>query len=953
MVTETNDDRLAAEQRARMRIDAQLVAAGWIVQDRRGLDLFAGQGVAVREVVMAPGHGRVDYLLYVDRRVVGVVEAKPEGTALSGVEWQSAMYATGLPDDHRRRAHVHDGRLPFVLEASGSETHLTNGLDPQPRARRFAGFPQPRTLARWLRDARLRPQAPTWRARVQTMPPAPVAGLRPAQRVAIAGIEASLAGGRHERSLVQMATGAGKTFTAVSESYRLLSHGGMRRILFLVDRTNLGEQTKGEFESFVTPDDGRKFTELYPTALLTSAGMADSTSVVISTIQRVHAVLQGRTVTEDDDPGTDGYLPDKPVEVPYSAALPPETFDLVIVDECHRSIYGVWRGMLEYFDAHLRGLTATPVKQTFGFFRQNLVSEYTYAESVVDGVNVDFDVYRIQTEITANGATVEAGSTVPVVDRRTRVQRYQQLDDDYTYTGAQLDRAVTTPAQIRLVLETFRDRLKTEIFPGRQEVPKTLVFCKDDAHAEQVVTLAREVFGRGNDFAVKITYSAKQPRELIKAFRTSPVMRIAVTVDMIATGTDIKPLECVLFLRDVRSATYFEQMKGRGARTIDPTTFQAVTPDATAKDRFVVVDAVGVTEHDFVDAAPLQRDPTVPLKRLLERAATLVITPEEVSTLASRLARLDQQLDDEERAELAGLAGRSLRSITRQLLEAVDPDRVTAALSGVPPEGAQAVADDLVEQGVLPLASNADLRERILEIRRTHDLYIDDVSADVLLRAEGVVDPDRARVVVTSWSDYLREHRDEISALQVLYDATPSGRVSYGELRELADRIKRPPYGWTPGLLWNAYESLESSRVRHADRHTVTDLVRLVRFALGREDDLVPYADVVAERYEGWLLQQEQAGAVFAVEQRWWLDRIAETVAESAGVSADDLDAAPFTERGGVDGTVRDLGPGVAELQEYGAVHGGAGDVEHLGQVEGRVLALAPQRHQLGPRGWA
>ena len=427
-----DDARLAAEQRARVRIDEQLTAAGWVVQDRREMNLFAAPGVAVREVVMAPGHGRVDYLLYVDRRIVGVIEAKPEGTPLSGVEWQSAMYATGLPDEHRKRAVVRDGRLPFVLEASGSETHLTNGLDPDPRARRFFGFPQPATLARWLRDAEANPERPTWRAKVRDLPPLAPEGLRPAQITAIAGIERSLAEGRHDRALVQMATGAGKTYTAVSECYRLLKHGGMRRILFLVDRTNLGEQTKGEFEGFVTPDDGRKFPSLYPVDMLTAAGMLESTSVVISTIQRVHAVLHDRTVTADDDPGLDSYQPDAPVEVPYSTKMPPESFDLVIVDECHRSIYGVWRGVLEYFDAHLLGLTATPVKQTFGFFRQNLVSEYTYPQSVVDGVNVDFDVYRISTEITEQGSTVEAGAVVPVMDRRTRVERYKQLDDDLT-----------------------------------------------------------------------------------------------------------------------------------------------------------------------------------------------------------------------------------------------------------------------------------------------------------------------------------------------------------------------------------------------------------------------------------------------------------------------------------------------------------------------------------------
>jgi len=912
-----DDARLAAEQRARVRIDSQLTAAGWCVQDTRELNLFASQGVAVREVVMAPGHGRVDYLLYVDKQVVGVVEAKPEGTSLSGVEWQSAMYATGLPDSHRKRAVVHEGRLPFVFEASGSETHLTNGYDPSPRARRFAGFPQPGALARWVRDAAADPDRPTWRAKVRALPPVPDTG-REAQRTAITGIERSLAEGRHDRSLVQMATGAGKTYTAVTECYRLLKHGGMRRILFLVDRTNLGEQTKGEFEGFVTPDDGRKFTELYPTAMLTAAGMLDSTSVVISTIQRVHAVLSGREVTADDDPQLDTFIPDRPVEVPYTAALPPESFDLVIVDECHRSIYGLWRGVLEYFDAHLLGLTATPVKQTFGFFRQNLVSEYTYAESVVDGVNVDFDVYRIATEVTENGSTVEAGSVIPVMDRRTRVERYQALDEDLVYTGGQLDRAVTSLAQIRLVLETFRDRLPTDIFPGRTEVPKTLVFCKDDAHAEQVVTTAREVFGRGNDFAVKITYNARQPRELIKAFRTSPTMRIAVTVDMIATGTDIKPLECVMFLRDVRSATYFEQMKGRGARTVDPTTFQAVTPDAKTKDRFVIVDAVGVTEHDFVDATPLQRDRSVSLEKLLQKAAALTITEDEVATLASRLARLDQQLTDDERGELAGLAGQSLRSVTRGLVEAVDPDRQAAALGDVPagtPEAAR-VLDALVEKAVEPLAANAPLRERILEIRRSHDLYIDDVGADRLLRAEGVVDPSRARSVVESWKQYVVDHRDEITALQVLYDATPHGRVDYASLRELAERIKRPPYGWTPDLLWTAYESLEVGRVKHSDRHTVTDLIRLVRFAVGREDKLVPYADTVRERYAAWLLSQSQAGASFTDDQRWWLDRIAETIAEQAGVTADDLDKAPFTGRGGVDGALRDLGPQVDEILE-------------------------------------
>ena len=512
-------------------------------------------------------------------------------------------------------------------------------------------------------------------------------------------------------------------------------------MLFLVDRNNLGDQTLREFQNYATPDDGRRFTELYNADKLTGAGMVDSSHVVISTIQRVYAALRGEQVADTDDPNLDSYTPDRPVEVAYNAQMPPEAFDLVIVDEAHRSIYGVWRGVLEYFDAHIVGLTATPVKQTFGFFRQNLVSEYTYPQSVADNVNVDFDVYRIKTQITERGSTIEAGIWVPKLDRRTRRQRYEQLEDDLTYSPTQLDRAVTSIEQIRLVLETFRDRLFTEIFPGRSSVPKTLIFCKDDNHAEEVVRLARQVFGKGNDFAAKITYtSTRDPKQLLQEFRTSPTLRIAVTVDMIATGTDVKPLECVFFLRDVQSASYFEQMKGRGARTISPTDFQAVTPDAETKTRFVLVDAVGVTEHDYVDAAPLERAKSVSLKKLLDKAAALTLTEDEAATLASRLAKLELQLTPAEREELDGIAGEPLKDVVRRLVAAVDPDEQARAVEAAPGEEPEAVRQRLVDDAVRPVAANPTLRQRILDLRATHDQVIDEVSVDVLLDAHGVVD---------------------------------------------------------------------------------------------------------------------------------------------------------------------------------------------------------------------
>lgn len=353
MNADMEQGKLAAEQRARMLIDRQLADAGWSVQDKRSLNLFASDGVACREVVMKAGHGRADYLLYVERKVVGVIEAKPEGTTLSGVEWQSAMYASGLP----------------------AEAHFTNGYDPHARAPRIFNFPKPATLAKIVRDAEADLENPTWRAKVRHLLPLDEAPLRPAQITAIKGIEQSLADQHFDRSLVQMATGAGKTFTAVTTAYRRLKYGGFRRLLFLVDCNNLAEQTIAEFQNYRTPGDGRRFTEIYNVDNLTSAGMLGSSDVVVSTIQRVYSVLRGREVTDQDDPNLDDFVPDAPVTVTYCSALPPEAFDLVIVDEAHRSIYGVWRGVLEYFDAHVIGLTATPGKQTFAFFRQNLVSE--------------------------------------------------------------------------------------------------------------------------------------------------------------------------------------------------------------------------------------------------------------------------------------------------------------------------------------------------------------------------------------------------------------------------------------------------------------------------------------------------------------------------------------------------------------------------------------------------
>jgi type I restriction enzyme R subunit len=559
---------LSPEEEARVEIDRMLEAAGWAVQSARRVNLRASLGVAVREFVLKKPHGRVDYLLFVDGRAVGVLEAKKEGLPLTGVEWQSARYVEGLPDEIPTA--FEGAALPFAYESTGVETRFTNTLDPEPTSRQVFWFHQPGTLARWLTEAARHPDAPTLRHRLRVMPPPDLTGLWPPKDIAVRNLEESLAAGR-PRALVQMATGSGKTLLAAFVSYRLVKFADATRVLFLVDRANLGRQTLKEFQGFTTPDDGRKFTELYNVQHLSSNVLDPVARVTISTIQRVYSILRGEADLDPELDEQSAYeLASEPLPVEYNHAVPPEAFDVIIVDECHRSIYGLWRQVLDYFDAFTIGLTATPNKQAFGFFNQNLVMEYGHDQAVADGVNVDFDVYRIRTEITEQGGTIDAGIFTQFRDRQTRRTRWEKLDEPLAYTAAQLDRAVIARDQIRTVLEVYRDKLFTEIFPGRSEVPKTLIFAKDDAHADEIVQIARDVFGKGNDFAAKITYktSGRKTDDLIAEFRNSYNPRIAVTVDMIATGTDVKPLECVFFMRSVKSRTYFEQMIGRGVRIL-------------------------------------------------------------------------------------------------------------------------------------------------------------------------------------------------------------------------------------------------------------------------------------------------------------------------------------------------------------------------------------------------
>jgi type I restriction enzyme R subunit len=553
--------------------------------------------------------------------------------------------------------------------------------------------------------------------------------------------------------------------------------------------------------------------------------------------------------------------------------------------------------VLDYFDAYLIGLTATPNKQTFGFFNQNLVMEYGHEQAVADGVNVNYDVYRIRTDVTEAGSKVEAGYWVQLMERDTRRRSDWQLDEDFDYDPAELDRSVQTPDQIRTVVQTFRDRWQAEMFPNRTELPKTLVFAKDDNHAEAIVQIIREEFGRGNEFAQKITYrsTGDSPENLIRAFRSSYYPRIAVTVDMVATGTDIKPVEIVVFLRSVKSRSFFEQMKGRGVRIIERADLRAVNPgEHVVKDHFVIVDAVGVCERDKTDSRPMDTKKAVPFDKLLQAVALGNVEPDVLSSVAARLARLERDLSDTDKAKvIEASGGHDLKSLARSIVEAL-----RLSPSPLVGEGRGEGVAEALQAAVKPLADPA-LRNLLLKLRQQADQIIDIVTQDTLIEAGfSAAATERAKSLVQTFEAFIAEHRDEITALQILYNRPARAPLKFEDIKALADTLHAPPYLLTESALWQAYATLDKSKVGGGGTARIlTDLVSLVRFAMHQENQLVPYPERVAANFKAWLAQQ---GKAFTPEQEHWLEMIRDHIAANLGINIDDFEYAPFNTEGGL-----------------------------------------------------
>lgn len=636
---------MTPEEKARKIIDGKLEQSGWVIQDLAMVNPMASLGVAVREYPTSTGP--VDYALFVEGKPVGVVEAKKDdaGENITVVEGQSGRYA----NSKFKYVNV-DYHIRFAYEATGELTRFTDYDDLKYRSRKVFSFHRPETLKKLLE------QPDTIRNNMKKFPDFDTEGFRDCQIKAIENLDQSFAENR-PKALVQMATGAGKTFTAITAAYRLLKYAKVNRILFLVDTKSLGEQAEREFLAYMPNDDNRSFSQIYGVRRLKNSYIPNDVQICISTIQRMYSILKGEELdesTEEESMYEQTSADTQPVkEVVYNKKYPPEFFDCIIVDECHRSIYNVWSQVLEYFDSFIIGLTATPDKRTFAFFNQNVVSEYSREQAIVDGVNVGEDIFLIETQVSRNGAQI-LKQMIEYRDRLTRAKRWKQMDEDVTYTTSSLDRDVVNPSQIRTVIKTFKDNLFTQLFPYRKEVPKTLIFAKTDSHADDIIQVVREEFGEGNEFCQKITCQAEKPESVLASFRNDYYPRVAVTVDMIATGTDVKPIECLIFMRDVRSKNYFEQMKGRGTRTLNKDDLQKVTPSATEnKDHFVIVDAVGVTKSKKTETRTLERKPTVSMKELMLNVAMGSKDENTLISLANRLIRLNSQMSQKERNDFA------------------------------------------------------------------------------------------------------------------------------------------------------------------------------------------------------------------------------------------------------------------------------------------------------------
>jgi len=845
---------MTPEEKARVKIDQMFEDAGWKVVDR---DFYSPSitAAAIREGLLTGNH-EADYFLFLNGKAVGVLEAKrAEVDVTSSVVCeQAAMYARGVPSCYQAWMKP----LPFCFQSNGEQTFFRDFRDEDGNLELINRIYTPKEMVKMLDINDPYAGLPTLKKK----------GLRDCQYEAITELEKSFRAGQN-KALMVLATGSGKTYTACLASYRFLAYTPMKRVLFLVDRNNLGKQAEGEFGMFRLTENGDPFNTIYTVNRLKSAKIPSDSNVVISTIQRLFSLLKGDDIVdieEDDD------IVDIPVDLPENPTLPKDFFDLIIIDECHRSIYGNWKKVLDYFSsAKMIGLTATPVPETMAFFNNNRIVNYTLEKSIVDGVNVDCRIYRIKTEATENGGAIRKGDKLHVVTRYTgKVETISQKETKQ-YTKEELNRSVINPAQIKLVLETYRDSVYSEMFtdpqrePNMDYLPKTLIFALNESHATNIMNIAKEVFGHPGEndpYVQKITYSAGDSNELIRHFRNDKEFRIAVTCTLVATGTDVKPLEVVMFMRDVQSEPLYVQMKGRGVRTIGDEQLRNITPNAFSKDCFFLVDAVGVTEHEkHIPNAGGDDEPseTITLKRLLELITHGNLQDKFLRTLASRLARISNKCTEEQKANFAGMAGIGMKDLSSMIFNALEQ-------GSLPPFEDINQPNNERKGLVSSLANNPEARQYLLILNAGFVETL--MPGEDTLISKGF-SMEEARETTEAFEKYCKEHQDDIKALSIIWN-NEGDPLTYSLLLDLENKLKMANNRFTSSRLWNSYALISPDDVRkHSTKEeqaAMTNIIQLVRFAYHQIERLDSVCATASQYFNLWCGQRNNEKTAKQIE---------------------------------------------------------------------------------------
>ena len=840
---------MTPEEKARVKIDRMFEEAGWQVvsRDEYTPNLTAA---AIKEGLLKHNF-EADYFLFINGKAVGVLEAKRAEIDVDcdEVKGQAEKYVNNVPPIYA----AYENPLRIIYLSNGEKVLFYDYAKKDGNYIEINRIHTPKEIVDILGIDDFYAGLPTLQKK----------GLRQCQFDAIKGLEQSFRNGQ-KRALMVLATGAGKTYAACLAAYRFLSYTPMRKVLFLVDRNNLGKQAEGEFGTFRLTENKEPFNTIFGVNRLKSAKIPSDSNVVISTIQRLFSLLKGDDVDDNDEESAFDDNEDNVVSLPTNPLLPPDYFDLIIIDECHRSIYGNWRQVLDYFKtAKIIGLTATPIPETVAFFNDNIVVNYTLEDSIKDGVNVDHRTFRIRTEVTENGGAILQGDKTRQTTVYTGKTENVVWQENKNYTREELNRSIINPAQIKLILETYRDSVYNEMFvdpqrePNFDYLPKTLIFALNENHANNIVKITKDVFNRHDDkFVQKITYSVGDSNALIRQFRNDKDFRIAVTCTLVATGTDVKPLEVLIFMRDVASEPLFVQMKGRGVRTIGDEQLRNVTPNAISKDCFYLVDAVGVTERQKSVPKPGNGPKPVPptLKELLELLAHGNLEDDNLRMLASRLSRIHNKCTDSQREEFANLSHITMSQLATDIFNALED-------TSFPPF--------------------VDINEPNLERKTLIALLINNVPARnyLLIVNAGFINTlmpgednliysgfsrEEAMATISAFEEYCDEHKDEIEALRIIYnnDGAP---ITFKMLKDLQNRMKTFNNKFTIANLWHSYSVVDINNVavyngadQKNEKEALTNLIQLVRFAWHKIARLESLCTGAQQRFNLWYGQMQR-----------------------------------------------------------------------------------------------